>query len=44
MNSENSKIFDPDRLLLNLTDKIKLHRSNKYVSLSNFSFTMHGKI
>ena len=35
MNSKNSKIFDPYRLLLNLTDKINLGRSDKYVFLSN---------
>ena len=32
MNSENSKISDPHRLLLNLTDKINLKRSYKYVA------------
>ena len=37
MNSENSKTSDPHRLLLNLTDKINLKRSNKYVALSNLS-------
>ena len=37
MNSKNSKISDPHRLLLNLTDKINLKRNDKYVSLSNFS-------
>ena len=37
MNSENSKTFDPDRLLLNLTNKINLKRSDKYVALSNLS-------
>ena len=37
MNSENSKISDPHRLLLNLTDKIDLRRKNKYIALSNFS-------
>ena len=35
MNSENSGIFDPHRLLPNLTDKINLKRSDKYVDLSN---------
>ena len=35
MNSENSKKSDPHRLLLNLTDKINLKRSDKYVALSN---------
>ena len=29
MNSENSKTFDPHRLLLNLADKINLKRSDK---------------
>ena len=29
MNSKNSKIFDPHRLILNLTDKINLNRSDK---------------
>ena len=37
MNSENSKTSDPHRLLLNLTDKINLKRSDKYVALSNLS-------
>ena len=37
MNSENSKTSDPDRLLLNLTDKISLRRKDKYIALSNFS-------
>ena len=35
MNSENSKRSDPCRLLLNLFDKIKLKRSDKYVVISN---------
>ena len=33
MNSKNSKTPDPYRLLLNLTDKINLKRSDKYVTL-----------
>ena len=37
MNSENSKTADPHRLLLNLSGKINLKRSNKYVDLSNLS-------
>ena len=37
MNSENSKISDPHRMLLNLTDKINLKRSDKYVALTNLS-------
>ena len=35
MNSENPKKSDPHRLLINLTDKINLKRSNTYVALSN---------
>ena len=37
MNSENSKTSEPHRLLLNLSDKINLKRSEKYVALSNLS-------
>ena len=37
MNSENSKISDPHRLLLKLTDKIDLRRKGKYIALSNLS-------
>ena len=37
MNSKISKISDAHRLLLNLTDKINLKRSDKYVALSNLS-------
>ena len=33
MNSENSKASDPHKLLLSLTDKINLKRSDKYVAL-----------
>ena len=33
MNSVDSKTTDPHRLLLNLTDKLKLKRSDKYVAL-----------
>ena len=33
MNSENSKTSDHNRLLLNLSDKIDLKRSDKYVAL-----------
>ena len=35
MNSENSKTSDTHRLLLNLSDKINLKRSDKYLALSN---------
>ena len=37
MNSDNSKTSDPHRLLINLTDKIKLNGGDKYVALSNLS-------
>ena len=37
MNSENSKTSDTYRLLFNLSDKINLKRSDKYVVLSNLS-------
>ena len=37
MNSENSNTPYPYRLLLNLSDKINLKRSYKYVALSNLS-------
>ena len=36
-NSELSKTYDPQRLLLNLSDKIDLKRSDKYVALSSLS-------
>ena len=36
-NSKNSKTSDRHRLLLNLTDKINLTRSDKYIALSNLS-------
>ena len=35
MNSENSKTSDPHRLLLTLSDKINLKRSDKYAAFSN---------
>ena len=47
MNSGNSKVSDPHRLLLNLADKINLKRSDKYVVLllyQTLAFTIHGKI
>ena len=37
MNSKNSKTYDPHRLLVNLSDKINLKRSDKYVALLNLS-------
>ena len=37
MNSENIKTSDPHRLLLKLSEKKNLKRSDKYVALSNLS-------
>ena len=37
MNSKNSKTFDPDTLILNLSDKMNLKRIDKYVTLLNLS-------
>ena len=44
MISDISKISDPHRLLINLSDKINLKRSDKYVDLSELSIYYHGKI
>ena len=37
MNSKNSKTSKPHVLVLNLTDKLDLRRTDKYVALSNLS-------
>ena len=37
VNSKNSKRSDPHRLLLNITDKIDLQITDKYIALSNLS-------
>ena len=37
INSKNSKTSEPHRLLLNITDKINLKRSDNYFALSNLS-------
>ena len=37
MSSENNKISNPHRPLLNLSDKVDVRRSNKYFALSNFT-------
>ena len=37
MNSENSKTSNPHWLFLNLSEKITLKRSDKWVALSNLS-------
>ena len=42
MNSENSKSSDSHRLLLNLSDKINLKRSD--MPYQTLAFTMHEKI
>ena len=39
MNSKNSKTFNPQRQLLNLSDKINLKRSDNQVALSNVSIS-----
>ena len=38
MDSKNTKTSDPHRLLLDLSGKINLKRSDKLVALSNLSF------
>ena len=42
--SKSSKTSDPHRLLLNLTDKMNLTRSDKYFILSNLSISYTWKI
>ena len=37
MSSENSKTFDPHRLLVNLSGKINVNGKDKYVALSSLS-------
>ena len=37
LNSENSKLSNPHRLLLSLSDKIDLKRKDRYVAPSNLS-------
>ena len=37
MDSKNIKTSDPHRLLLNLTNKVNLKMSDKYVALANIS-------
>ena len=43
MNSRISKTSNPHRLLLSLSEKINLKRSDKYVALSNLSIHHTGK-
>ena len=47
MNSKNSKTSDSNRLLLNLSEKINLKRSDKYFSIESYqilAYTIHWKI
>ena len=44
MNLLNSKPYDPHGLLLNLSNKINLKSSEKFVVLSNLAYTIHGKV
>ena len=44
MNSENSKTSDSQRLLLNLTDKINLKRTDKCIASKISAFTTHERI
>ena len=44
MNSENTKTSEAHRLFLNLSGKINLKRSDKYVALSNLSIYYAWKI
>ena len=44
MNSANSRTSNPHRLLLNLSDKITLKRSDKYMLLYiALAYIIHGK-
>ena len=43
MNSKNSKTSDPHRLLLNLSGKINLKRSDKFVAFSNLNICYKWK-
>ena len=43
MNSKNSKTSDPHRLLLKLSDKIDLKKSDEYVALLNISIYYRQK-
>ena len=43
MNSENSKTSEPHVLILKLTDKLDLWRSEKVLLYQILVFTIHGK-
>ena len=44
MNSGNSKTSDPQRLLLNLSDKINLKKKKYMLLYQILAFNIHGKI
>ena len=44
INSKNSKTSDPDRLLLNITDKIDLEEKTNTLLYQILAFTVHEKI
>ena len=44
MNSGNNKTSNPHRLFLNLSDKINLKRSDKYITIPILASFIHGKI
>ena len=37
MNSRSGEIYDPQRVIINLSNKLNLKRKDKYVTLSNLS-------
>ena len=43
MNSENSERSDPDRLLLNLTNKQSQEKKINILLYQDLAFTIHGK-
>ena len=44
MNSQNSKITDLHKLILNITDEIYLKSSDKYAALSVLASTIYGQV
>ena len=44
MNSENTKTSDPHRILLNLTEKINLKRSDFMLLYQILAYAIHGKV
>ena len=44
MNSENSKTYDPHRLILSLPGEIDSKRKDKYIDFQILVFIIHGKI